>query len=414
MSDRQRKTGARRKLFRRSVLAAVMLAAATGGWFAYQTTFAEAAGSGLVTSRVGKGDIQETVLATGILKPTRLVAVGAQVSGRVTALKVALGDEVEQGGLVAEIDSVNQQNDLRTAEAALANVRAQRAEKRATLKQAELDLARQKKMVAQSAVSQADFEAAEATVAITRAQIEALEAQIIEAEVAVETARVNLGYTRITAPIDGTVLAIVTQEGQTVNASQSAPTIIVLGQIDVMTVRAEISEADIVHVRPGQDVYFTILGDPDHRYEATLGSIEPAPESITSDSSISTSSSSSSAASSSTEAIYYIGTFEVPNPDGRLRTYMTAEVQIVLQEAKDVLTIPSAALSGRGGDSGYSVQVVDATGQAAARPVDVGLNNKITVEVRSGLSEGERVVTGQMDSGAPATTTRSRRGPLGF
>src|SRR3546814_20214862 len=95
--------------------------------------------------------------------------------------------------------------------------------------------------------------------------------------------RVNLCYAQITAPSDGTVLAIVTQEGQTVNASQSAPTIIVLGQIDVMTVRAEISEADIVHVRPGQAVTFTILADPDPRYEATLGSLEPAPESITGD-----------------------------------------------------------------------------------------------------------------------------------
>src|SRR3546814_4153379 len=148
-------------------------------------------------------------------------------------------------------------------------------------------------MVAQNAVSQADYEAAEAQYVDTRAQIEALEAQIVEAEVAVEIARVNLGYTKITAPIDGTVLASVTQEGQTVNASQSAPTIIVLGQIDVMTVRAEISEADIVHVRPGQAVTFTILGDPDHRYEATLGSIEPAPESITGASSISTASASS-------------------------------------------------------------------------------------------------------------------------
>src|SRR3546814_11126403 len=103
-------------------------------------------------------------------------------------------------------------------------------------------------------------------------------------------------------------LPILTQEGQTVNASQSAPTIIVLGQINIMTVRAEISEADIVHVRPGQAVTFTILGDPDHRYEATLGSIEPAPESITGDSSISTTSASSAGGASSTpESISYLG-----------------------------------------------------------------------------------------------------------
>lgn len=414
MTDSHRKTTSRRKLLRPAVLMAVVLAGVAGGWFAYRTTFAEAADSGLVTARVTRGDIRETVLASGILKPSRLVAVGAQVSGRLVSLEVALGDKVAQGGLVAEIDSVNQQNELRTAEAALANVHAQRSERRATLKQAELALARQKKMVAQNAVSQADYEAAEAAVATTRAQIEALEAQIVEAEVAVEIARVNLGYTKITAPIDGTVLAIVTQEGQTVNASQSAPTIIVLGQIDVMTVRAEISEADIVHVRPGQAVTFTILGDPDHRYEATLGGIEPAPESITGDSSISTASAASaSGASSTSEAIYYIGTFDIANPDGRLRTYMTAEVQIELQAAKDVLTIPAAALTGGGGGSD-SVQVVGAEGRIELRPVEVGLNNKITAEVRAGLSEGERVVTGQADSGSPAMPSRSRRGPLGF
>src|SRR3546814_6862577 len=129
--------------------------------------------SAFVTAAVARSDIEETVLATGILKPSRLVAVGAQVSGRLTALKLALGDLVSEGDLVAEIDSVNRQNDLRTAEAALANVRAQRREKRATLKQAELELVRQKKMHAKNAVSQAALDAAEATVACPCAQLEA-------------------------------------------------------------------------------------------------------------------------------------------------------------------------------------------------------------------------------------------------
>src|SRR3546814_173438 len=161
MTDPHRKTTSRRRLLRPAVLAMAVVLAAVTGWFTYRTTFAEAADSGFVTARVTRGDIQETVLASGILKPSRLVAVGAQVSGRLVSLEVALGDKVAQGGLVAEIDSVNQQNELRTAEAALANVRAQRSERRATLKQAELELARQKKMVAQNAVSQADYEAAE-------------------------------------------------------------------------------------------------------------------------------------------------------------------------------------------------------------------------------------------------------------
>jgi macrolide-specific efflux system membrane fusion protein len=253
------------------------------------------------------------------------------------------------------------------------------------------------------AVSKTDLEAADTDVKTTLAQIAALDAQIIEAQVAVETAQANLGYTRITAPIDGTVLSIVSQEGQTVNAAQSAPTIVILGQLDVMTVRAEISEADVVKVKPGLPVYFTILGAPDQRYETKLAALDPAPESITSDSSFSTSTTTSNSSSSS--AIYYIGTFNMPNPDGRLRTYMTAQVHIVLGQAKNVLMIPSAALA-KAADGRTTVQVVGPDQKLSTRTVVVGLNNKISAEIRSGLSLGERVVTGETS----ATTTKSSGG----
>ncbi|OWJ63827.1 efflux transporter periplasmic adaptor subunit [Inquilinus limosus] len=351
------------------------------------------------------GDVEESVLATGTLKPARLVAVGAQASGRITALKVALGQKVAKGDLVAEIDSVTQQNSLRTQQASLANLRAQRTEKEATLTLNQLTLTRQKAMAAQRAASQADLESAQAAVQVTQAQIEQLDAQIIEGQVAIETAQVDLGYTRITAPIDGTVLSIVSQEGQTVNAVQSTPTIVILGDLDVMTVRAEISEADIVKVRPGQPIYFTILGERGHRYEAVLDSIEPAPESIRNDSSfntISATSSSSSSSSSTSQAVYYIGVFSVPNADNHLRTYMTAEIHIVLGEAKGVLTIPSAALGAKGADGTATVRVVDGAGKVAERRVTVGLDNGIRAEVRSGLSEGERVVTGEQGTAAAA------------
>ena len=396
---------------RRILFGLVLLAVLAGlALLARPMLFAEQTPT-MMTSAVTRGDIEETVLATGILKPVRLVAVGAQVSGRVTAVKVALGETIRKGDLIAEIDSLTQESSLRTAEADLANIRAQRAEKEATLVNALSTLQRQTKMVAQKATSQADYEAAIADVATTKAQIAALDAQITAAEAAIETAKVNLGYTRIIAPIDGTVLAIVTQEGQTVNAAQSAPTIVILGQLDTMTVRAEISEADIVKVKPGQSLYFTIVGDPDHRYEATLGSIEPAPESIKSDSSFSsstsTSSTSSSSSSSSSEAIYYIGVFDVPNVDGRLRTYMTAEVHILLGAAKGALTIPAAALGGRQADGSYTVRVVEGNGAVAVRAVEVGLNDKVTAEIRSGLSEGERVVTGQLSSAPAAGAPRS-------
>ncbi|WP_044559664.1 efflux RND transporter periplasmic adaptor subunit, partial [Azospirillum sp. B4] len=368
----------------------------------------------VMTSPVTVADVEESILANGKLKPARLVAVGSQATGRVTALKVALGQRVSKGDLVATIDSTTQENNLKTEKAALASVRAQRDEKVAALKLAQQTLDRQRAMTPLRAVSQADLQSAESDVAQYQAQIRSLDAQIVEAEVAVSTAAINLGYTQITAPIDGTVLSIVTQEGQTVNAAQSAPTIVILGQLDSMTVRTEISEADVVRVAPGRPVYFTILGDRDHRYDATLTSIEPAPESITSDSSITSSSStsSSSSSSSSSTAIYYNGVFNVPNPEGRLRTYMTAEVHIVLGQAKGVLTVPSSALT-KGPDGAQMVRVLDAQGQIRPRRVEIGLNNKVTAEVRSGLKQGERVVTGEITGDTKSSASMMMGPPPG-
>lgn len=398
---------------RRLAIVGTLIVVAAAGW-AVKARWFPAKAVSVVTSPVKRGDIEETVLATGILKPVKMVAVGAQVSGRVISLKVAVGQEVRRGDLIAQIDPVTKQNDLRTSEASLDNTRAQKVEKEATLVQAEAALARQQITLAQKASSRADFETAEATVKQTRAQIAALDAQIMQAVVSVETARVNLDYTRITAPIDGTVLAVVTQEGQTVNAVQSAPTIVVLGQVEVMTIRAEISEVDVIKVRPGQTVYFNILGDPDRRYAAALDSIEPAPESIKNDSSFSststTSTSTSSSSSSTTSAIYYNGIFRAPNADGRLLTYMTAEVHIVVAEAKNALTVPSAALAQRQSDGSYLVQVADAAGAVSSRPVRIGINNKLMAEVLSGLAENEQVVV-RKSSAETSTQSSGASGP---
>lgn len=392
----------------------LLAALAAGGAYAARVYYFTPEPPVLMTATARRGDVEVTVLASGTLKPVKLVAVGAQVSGRITAVKVKLGDRVRQGELVAEIDSVTQQNALKTAKAGLAYVRAQRIEKEATLKLAEQTLARQRTVIAEAAISRADLQSAEAQAAAVRAQIDALDAQIAEAEVAVATAEVNLGYTRITAPIDGTVLAVVSQQGQTVNANQSAPTIVILGQLDVMTVRAEISEADIVSVHPGQQLYFNIIGDPDRRYEATLDSIEPAPESIRSDSSLSTSTTSaSSSASNSSSAVYYIGVFDVPNPDRRLRTYMTAEVHIVLGAARGAITVPATALGPRRRDGRQTLRVLGGDGSVSVREVEVGLSDKVTVEIRSGLAEGEKVVTGEMSAAERATSANSSRRRFG-
>lgn len=367
----------------------------------------------VLTAPVNRGTIEQTVLAEGIVKPLRMVAVGAQASGRITAVHVSVGQQVRQGDLIAEIDSVTQTNDLRNAEASLANVRAQLASQQAQLRLAERTLERQSQMRRNLSVTQTDYDSAEEAVAVAQAQIEALGAQIAQAEIGIETARANLDYTRITAPIDGTVLAVVSQEGQTVNSVQQAPTIVVLGQLDQMQVLAQISEADIIRVEAGQPVWFTTLGEPQRVYHATLEAVEPAPESVVNDSSLAGSSGSSSTTS---EAIYYNGHFTVPNEDGRLRTYMTAQVHIVLGRAEDVLTLPSVALGQIAADGTQTVRVQTRDGQVETRQVRIGLNDRVNAEVVEGLSEGDRVVTGQAaDRAAGGSGGGSmRRPPMGF
>lgn len=371
------------------------------------------AGPEVMTAKVASGTVEQAVLATGILKPSRLVAVGAQVSGRVTRLAVGLGQAVRAGDLIAEIDSEPQRNALARAEAALAATRAQKTEKEATLAFQQRTLARQQTLVDRRAISEVDLETAQSDVAVTQAQIAALEAEIASAEVAVEAARADLGYTQVTAPMDGTVLAVVAQEGQTLNVNQQTPTIVVLGALDTMSIHAEISEADVVAVGPGQQVYFTILGDPGHRYTARLNSIAPAPASVNNDLSLTGSGTTGSATAS--EAIYYDGILTVPNPDGRLKTYMTAEVHIVQGRAENVPTIPAAALGAAAADGTRTVRVLTPAGTIEPRQVTVGLDDRTIAEIRSGLALGETVVTGEKLAGTSGAAASQRpRPPMGL
>ncbi|MBS1210504.1 MAG: efflux transporter periplasmic adaptor subunit [Proteobacteria bacterium] len=361
-----------------------------------------------LTAPVALSDLEDAVLATGTIQAFKQVSVGAQVSGQIKSLKVKLGDRVKAGELIAEIDSLTQQNTLRNAEAALQNTQAQLAAKAATLKQAELAFKRAEQLLAEDAGSRESYETAEATLQTTRAEIAALNAQIAQSKISVDTAKLNLGYTKIVAPMDGTVVALITQEGQTVNANQSTPTIIKLARMDPVTIKAQISEADVTRVKPGQKVYFTILGEPERRYTTTLRAIEPAPDSISTDTTTTT----TSTTSSSSSAIYYNGLLDVPNPEDKLRISMTAQVHIVLAEAPKALSIPSVALGDKDRDGRYSVRVLDEHGFAVPRKVRIGLNNSVSAQVLDGLREGDQVVLGEATASTPTSTKRMGPPPM--
>lgn len=378
----------RSKFKRYALIAAILLLLVFGARAAF---FSAPPPPTFAVAEVSRADLEDSVLASGTIDAIERVSVGAQATGQLKSLKVELGDRVKKGQLVAEIDDLTQQNELRNAQAALQTRRAERAAKVATLKQAELAFKRQRQMLAADASSREAYETAEATLAVTRAEIASLDAQIAQAEIQVDTAQVNLGYTRIVSPIDGMVVAVVTKEGQTVNSIQSAPTIIKVAQVDTMTIKAQISEADVTRVKPGLPVYFTILGEPDERYRATLRAVEPAPDSIQKEDAASSLTSSSSTSTSA--AVYYNGLFDVPNPDEKLRISMTAQVFIVLGEAKDAVVVPASALGKRGKDGRYEVRVVLDGNKTETRQVRIGMNNNVQAQVLEGLEVGERVVS---------------------
>ncbi|MBL0656366.1 efflux RND transporter periplasmic adaptor subunit [Aeromonas caviae] len=347
---------------------------------------AKAPASDYITASAESRDLEQLIMADGTLKARKQVSVGAQVSGQIKRLHVTLGQEVKQGDLLVEIDDLPQQNTLKDALAQRDNLQAQLDSKEATLRNARLAYQRQQQIVARGLGSTADHDSAKATLDETLADIRALNAQRVQAEIAVDTARVNLGYTRILAPLSGTVVAMPVEEGQTLNASQSTPTLLKIAQLDTMTVEARISEADVINVRVGMPVYFTILGNSQRRFEGSLRAIEPAPDTINDDDTTTSSSSDSS-------AIYYHGLFEVPNQDGQLRISMTAQVYLVVARLKDALVIPAIALQGD------QVRVVDNGGKISLRRVKVGLNNKVDAQILSGLSTGERVIVSEVNAG---------------
>ena len=351
-----------------------------------------------VTAIASYADIEQTVLSTGVLVPFVEINVGSRASGLVTLLTVEIGDSVKKGEVIAQIDAASQSNGLMMAKAALLDSQAQSVSLQAGYDQSKAYYDRQLKLYEADAGSQADLELAIKSVKNARALISSVRAQIRQAEISVNTAQVNLGYTKIVAPIDGTVLSVVTKQGQTVNAAQIAPTIVTLGQLDRMTINAEIAEADVVHVSPGMVVYFTVLGSPEHRYYSALRSIQPAPTTFSSNA-VSTTAISS--------AVYYYGIFDVDNRDGRLKTTMTANVSIVLAQALHVLTIPSSALGSRAVNGSYQVRVVGEDKKISNRTVMVGINDGTKAQLLSGLKEGEKVVLGQIDSLSPTSTSSS-------
>lgn len=340
-----------------------------------------------LTATVTRGTISDTVSATGTLEPSKLVQVGAQVTGQLKALHVVLGDKVAKGDLIAEIDSIQQRNDLRVARAALAEAEATLKTRQYQLEKAERTLKRQRTLYDGNAGSGADFDDAEIAVDVARADLAQAKAQIERSTVEVEKAEANLGYTRIEAPMDGHVLALAVKAGQTLSAAQTIPVIGVIADTDTMTVRAQVSEADVARIKPGQRLWFNTLGDRNTRHESTVRMVEPAPTSILTAGQEGLTSSSSQ--SSTGQAVYFNVLFDAPNQGGALMPMMTAEVHITTAAADNALIAPASAFTGPDERGLYTAMVRGADGKPVERKVKLGLVSQVDSEILEGLKEGD-------------------------
>lgn len=348
-----------------------------------------------LTESVTRGNVEKTVVASGSVESVNEVDVGAQASGKITKLYVKLGQEIKKGEMIADIDSTTQINTLNTKKAALVSYQAQLKAKKTAYDVALSSYNRLSKLYTQKATSLDSLNTAKSTLDNAKAEMEAIEANIKQAEIEVNTAETNVGYTKITAPTNGTIISVPVSEGQTVNANQTTPTIVTIADLSKMKIKPEISEGDITKVKAGQEVSFTILSDSQTLYHSVIDSVDPA-NTTTSDSS-STSPSTSSSSSSTTSAIYYYANVLIDNPDRTLRIGMTTENNIKIANAKDVLFVSNMAIQKRDGKS--FVNVLNDKNQPEQREVETGVQNDFKTEIKSGLNEGEKVIVSQVANG---------------
>jgi macrolide-specific efflux system membrane fusion protein len=335
------------------------------------------------TATATRGNIEQTVTALGSLQPKDYVDVGAQVSGQLKSVYVEVGDEVKEGDLLAEIDAKTSETELAAARARLAQLESELVGSQAELKLAQRQYKRNADLAKIDAVSRDDLDTSETSVQTISAQIGSLKAQIEQQKSTIEGVEVNLGYTKIYAPMTGTVTSQTALQGQTLNANQTAPTILTISDLNTMTVEAEVAEADVGRLTKGMPVYFTTLGASDERWRSTIRQVLPTPE-------------------IENDVVLFTVLIDIANPNGKLMKDMTAQVFFLLGEAEDAIIVPVGAVS-KDSDGKSVVKVMTQKG-IEQREVTTGIANRINIEIKNGLKEGEKVVTGVETSGGAASS----------
>ena len=358
------------------LVAGVVVALLGGGYFGYTEFFTNGQNEqNFETADVVRGDIENVVTATGKLAPREYVDVGAQVSGQLKKLHVDIGDAVKKGQLLAEIDVTLFMAKVDQQRAQLVYQESSLVEKEAQLDLAKINHERQTKLYEAHATSLENLQNAALELQSAQAQLKMLKAQIEQTKSSLRAEEANLEFTRIYAPMDGTVVSLSAKQGQTLNANQQAPTILQIADLGTMTVKAEVSEADVIRLREGMEVYFKTLGR-EKRWYSKLSKVEPTPV-ITNN------------------VVLYNALFDVDNMKKELMTSMTAQVFFVQESAKDTLLIPMNCVEiqkGKTKETTGTVRVLDTADQVQTLEVKLGVSNRVMIEVLAGLKEGQKVI----------------------
>jgi HlyD family secretion protein len=382
----------------------------------------------VMTVQVTRGEIVQTISATGSLAAVRTVAVGSQVSGRISALRADFDDVVRKGQVLAELDPSMLQAEAEQAQASLASAEAEVERLKVEHDAARTTLNRTEALAERQLVSALELETAQVSLKSSEAGIRSAEASVAKARASLNQARVNLGHTVITSPIDGTVISRAVDAGQTVAASLSAPTLFTLAaDLTHMRVSANIDESDVSLVEPGQAVTFRVDAYPDDVFQGKVAQVRLE-------------------ASTSQNVVTYATVIDVDNPELKLMPGMTTTISIEVARRADALQVPStalrvrpsaAALAALGGQAPVAgAEPAGQTGACGASrncatlwlfngsalssvAVRTGITNGTTTEILTpALAEGDPVVSAitvaasGSKSVAATVSTGSSRSPL--
>ncbi|QPH97689.1 efflux RND transporter periplasmic adaptor subunit [Campylobacter concisus] len=383
---------------KKSKILIILLILGVGGYFVYDKFFnIKDEKVEFITKKAKKGSFSKKVDATGEIFATELIDVGAQVSGQIKKLYVKLGDQVKKGDMIASIDSSTQQNSIDNKEAQLAIYKAQLESAKVALNIAKTQFDRENALFSKNATSKQEFESAKNTYSANSAKIKELEAQIKQTNIELSTAKINLGYTKITAPRDGTVVSVQVEEGQTVNANQTTPTIVNIADLSHVKMKMQIAEGDITKIKVGTPVEYSILSEPTKKFQTTVSSIDPGLTTLSDGSygSSSSSKSSYSSSSSSSSAVYYYAQSIVDNKDGILRIGMTTQNELLIANVEGAIIVPSIGI--KKDENGTFVYVLK-DGKPVKTAVKTGIKDNLDTQIISGINENDEIITSQGSS----------------